>query len=58
MKSIGAWRSKTTYENLGEKYVEEVTGQHIVDLWTNRPVHDEIIHYFTTILKVCFILKK
>ena len=40
------------------KYLENVTGQHLVNVWDNRPIHDEIMQFFTSILKLCFILTK
>ena len=58
MKGIEAWKNKTSNKHLGEKYLEEVTGQHIVDLWTNRPVHDEIIHYFYNNIETLFYSEK
>ena len=58
MKGIKAWKSKTSIKNLGEKYVEEVTGQHIMNLWNNGPVHDEIIHHFCNNMDSLFYSEK
>ena len=43
---IESWKSKKSDENLSEKYVEEVTGHHIVEVWKNGQIPEEILKYF------------
>ena len=57
-KSIKTWRNKTSHESLGEKFLDDVTGQHIVDLWNNEPVADEIILYFYDNIETLFYSEK
>ena len=45
-------------EELGQKYVGNVTGQHLIDVWNNRPIHDEIIQYFYLNLSTLFYADK